>query len=125
MKISRTNRFDKKNIIVKSEKSLLERNLGSSTKQGNSISGNSPSISLSAKGSFISSLQQELSNTPQVRVDIVEQARQDVESGQLGNEKDIQEAVTAIIIELYFHKNISCSVFYLYIVKACLRQNLY
>ena len=100
MKISRTNRFDKKNTIVKSEKSLLERNLGSSTKQGNSISGNSPSISLSAKGSFISSLQQELSNTPQVRVDIVEQARQDVESGQLGNEKDIQEAVTAIIIEL-------------------------
>ena len=100
MKISRTNRLDKKNTIVKSEKSLLERNLGSSTKQSNSISGNSPSISLSAKGSFISSLQQELSNTPQVRVDIVEQARRDVESGQLGNEKDIQEAVTAIIIEL-------------------------
>ena len=100
MKISRTNRFDKKNTIVKSEKSLLERNLGSSAKQGGSISGNSPSISLSAKGAFISSLQQELNNTPQVRSDVVEQARRDVSSGQLGDENDIQQAVTAIIIEL-------------------------
>ena len=99
MKISRTNRFNKKNAIVKSEKSLLERNLGSTSKS-NSASASSPSVSLSAKGSFISSLQQELNSTPHVRTEVVETAKRDINSGNLGSDSDVQQAVTAIILEL-------------------------
>ena len=100
MKISRTNRFNKKNAIVKSEKSLLERNLGPGNKSNNVSSSSSPSVSLSAKGSFISSLQLELNTTPQIRSEVVDQAKRDINSGKLGNEADIKKAVTAIIIEL-------------------------
>ena len=101
MKISRTNQFEKKNSIAKSKKSLLERNLGSSGgKSGGAVQKSSPSVSLSSKGAFISSLQQEMSNTPAMRMDMIEQAKEDVNSGHLGNSNDIKQAVTAIIIEL-------------------------
>ena len=99
MKISRTNRFNKKNSIDKSEKSLLERNLGGSGKSSGT-SASSPSVSLSAKGTFISSLQQELNSTPHVRTEVVEAAKRDINSGNLGSESDVQQAVTAIILEL-------------------------
>jgi len=99
MKISRTNRFNKKNSIVKSEKSLLERNLGGTSKS-NTTSTSAPSVSLSAKGSFISSLQQELSSTPHVRTEVVEAAKRDINTGNLGSDNDVQQAVTAIILEL-------------------------
>ena len=101
MKISRTNRFGKKSTISKSKKSLLERNVGTVNKNaGNQVQSSSPSVSLSSKGSFIASLQQELSSTPAVRLDMIEQAKQDISSGQLGNGDDTTQAVTAIIIEL-------------------------
>lgn len=57
-------------------------------------------VSLSENASFIQSIRDSAILEPAVRSDMVEQAKNDVASGELGSPKDYDQAITALLMEL-------------------------
>ena len=57
-------------------------------------------VSLSEDGSFIQVLRQAAQGQEPLRSELVEQAKQDLESGLLGTQKDYEQAINALMQEL-------------------------
>ena len=101
MKINRPGRFQSSSLsrsTLKASGSSLSR--GSDSAEG--LSKNS-SISLSSSASFIQELRDGIlpqSISEEVRMDEVDAAKRDIREGKLGNEEDMKQAITALLIEL-------------------------
>ena len=57
-------------------------------------------VVLSEDARFVSDLQDAFGDLEGVRLDVVEQARADLRSGQLGSEDDYQRTIDALMMEL-------------------------
>ena len=71
-----------------------------SPSKGASSGASAKGVSLSNSANFVQSMREASEQIPEIRSDIVEQAKADIESGNLGNEKDYEQAVTALLMEL-------------------------
>ena len=59
-----------------------------------------PSVQLSSEASFAQSMREAVQNAPEVRSDMVQQAKQDMANGQLGTIDDYERAISALLMEL-------------------------
>ena len=57
----------------------------------------SDSVSLSGTARFIQGLRDSAGSTPEIRTDVVEQARADVASGRLGSDQDVEAALDGLL----------------------------
>ena len=57
-------------------------------------------VSLSSDASFLTDLRGAMSQLGDIRSDVVEQTRAEVEAGQIGTEDDFQHAIDALLMEL-------------------------
>ena len=58
------------------------------------------SVQLSGEAQWMQELQAAIESIPEVRVDEVARARQDIASGELGSEEDFENAVNALMHEI-------------------------
>ena len=80
-------------------------NKGSISRPASSEASESPvvdkgGVNLSNSASFVQGLRDVSQEIPEIRVEEVEQAKADIESGTLGSDKDYDQAVTALLLEL-------------------------
>ena len=75
---------------------------GRSSASGAEDSGAAPKdgVSLSESGSFIQVLRQAAQGQEPLRSELVEQAKQDLESGLLGTKEEYEQAINALLQEL-------------------------
>ncbi|MEC8380779.1 MAG: flagellar biosynthesis anti-sigma factor FlgM [Myxococcota bacterium] len=59
-----------------------------------------PSVQLSSEASFAQAMREAAQNAPEVRSDLVQQAKQDIANGQLGTIDDYERAISALLMEL-------------------------
>jgi hypothetical protein len=57
-------------------------------------------VSLSSDATFLSNIQDAMSQLEDVRPGIVEQTRADLAAGRVGTEEDLQRAIDALLMEL-------------------------
>ena len=60
----------------------------------------SDSVRLSGEAQWLQDLKEAIESIPDVRVDEVARARQDIASGNLGTESDLENAVNALLHEI-------------------------
>jgi flagellar biosynthesis anti-sigma factor FlgM len=60
----------------------------------------SPSVQLSSEASFAQAMRDAVQSAPELRSEMVEQAKQDVATGQLGTIDDYERAISALLMEL-------------------------
>ena len=94
MKITRPAHLQPSSLSSKATKKSA-----SSTSVGKSAASEA-GVSLSENASFIQSIRDSAVLEPAVRADLVEQAKRDIDAGELGSPKDYDQAITALLMEL-------------------------
>ena len=59
-----------------------------------------PSVQLSSEASFAQAMRDAAQAAPEMRTDMVQQAKEDVMNGQLGSIDDYERAISALMMEL-------------------------
>ena len=66
----------------------------------NDAAGGADNVQLSGEAQWLQDLREAIESIPEVRVDEVARARQDIASGKLGSEADLESAVNALLHEI-------------------------
>lgn len=70
------------------------------TAQAAAASAAGPSVQLSSEASFAQAMREAVKSDPEIRTDLVQQAKEDIENGQLGTIDDYERAISALLMEL-------------------------